>query len=292
MSPLTRILAFVTGLAVVFGVGLGVGRAVGPQDVRPAAEHEGAGGHDGSGDEHGGHAAQGDLRLDLDPSWREAGTGELGFRILDPAGDPVTTYDVKHERRLHLIVVDQRSLTAYHHLHPELGDGGEWTVPADLAPGTYRVYADGSTGGREFVAERTVHVRGAAGAAPARIPAPRDTQRVDGYDVQLDAREAGTVTLRVTRAGEPVDDLEQYLGAFGHLVVIRAGSLDYVHAHPEDGPAGPEVTFGVGFDRPGTHRLFFEFQHGGRVHTGAFTLDVDGSGAGDGGHEEDGDHGH
>ncbi|RYP82209.1 hypothetical protein EKO23_22305 [Nocardioides guangzhouensis] len=295
MSPLARILALVTGLAVVFGLGLTVGRAVGPDDVRPVAEHEGDGRHDGSGDDHGGHAAQGDLRLDLDPAWHETGFGAHGFRILDPAGDPVTSYDVKHERRLHLIVVDQRSLTDYHHLHPVLGDGGEWTVPADLAAGTYRIYADGSTGGQEFVAERTVQVREPA-PQPARLPRPGTTQRVDGYDVHLEPTEAGSVTLRVTRAGEPVDDLEEYLGASGHLVVIRAGSMDYVHAHPEDGPAGPEVTFGVGFDRPGTHRLFFEFQHGRRVHTAAFTLEVDASGSASGDsdddHGEDGDHAH
>ena len=81
-----------------------------------------------------------------------------------------------------------------------------------------------------------------------------------------------------------MDDLEPYLGAYGHLVVIRAGSLDYVHAHPEDGPAGPEVTFEVAFERPGRHRMFFEFQHGGAVHTAAFTHVAGDAGHGGGGH--------
>ena len=51
------------------------------------------------------------------------------------------------------------------------------------------------------------------------------------------------MTLRVTRGGEPVTDLQPYLGASGHLVVIRRGSLDYLHAHPEDGP--PRARGGV-----------------------------------------------
>jgi hypothetical protein len=289
MTPLARILAFVTGLAVVFGLGLAVGRAVGPDDVRPVAEHDDDGGHAGGGHEaaageHAEHASQGELRLDLDPSWRDAGPHGLTFRVLDPDGEPVTSYDVKHERRLHLIVVDRASLTDYHHLHPELGEDGVWSVPGDLAAGSYRVYADGSTGGQDFVAESTVRVAGEV--TPAVMPRLGETRSVDGYDVHLDVRDDGAVTLRVTRAGEPVDDLEQYLGAYGHLVVIRAGSLDYVHAHPEDGPAGPEVTFEVGFDRPGRHRMFFEFQHGGAVHTVAFTYV-----AGEDGHGGDG-HGH
>jgi hypothetical protein len=301
MNPLARIVAFVAGLAVVFGLGLGIGRAVGPEDVRPVAEHDGEGGHadpshGGDGD-HAGHAAADDLRLDLDPGWQEAGSGERTFRIVDPQGDPVTSYDLEHERRLHLVVVDQASLVDYQHLHPRLGEDGVWSVRATLGPGPYRVYADGSTGGADFVAEQQTGVRGGWLRPP--MPRTTTTQRIRGYDVGLDAPrtgpDAGMVTLRVTRDGDPVDDLEPYLGAFGHLVVIRAGSLDYVHAHPADGPAGPEVRFEVGFDRPGAHRLFFEFRHDGRVRTAAFTLDVDGGGeepAGDDGHEDGGDHGH
>jgi hypothetical protein len=289
MSPLARILSFVAGLAVVFGLGLGIGRAVGPDDVRPIAGHDGDGGH-AVDDGHGDHAAQGELRLDLDPSWREPGTRDRTFRILDPAGDPVTSYDVEHERRLHLVVVDEASLTDYQHLHPRLGEDGVWTVGATLGPGPHRVYADGSTGGSDFLAEQQTGVRGGWLRPP--LPRPTTTQRVDGYDVRLDASADGAVTLRVTRAGEPVDDLQPYLGAHGHLVVIRAGSLDYVHAHPEDGPPGPEVTFAVGFGRPGAHRLFFEFRHGGRVHAVAFTLEAGEPTSGEDGHEEGGDHGH
>ena len=47
---------------------------------------------------------------------------------------------------------------------------------------------------------------------------------------------ASTVlTTRIELDGEPVTDLEPYLGAYGHLVAMRAGDLGYLHVHPEEG---------------------------------------------------------
>ncbi|NKX51639.1 hypothetical protein HER39_13910, partial [Arthrobacter deserti] len=41
------------------------------------------------------------------------------------------------------------------------------------------------------------------------------------------------LTVIVTRGGQPVKTLEPYLGAYGHLVALRAGDLAYLHVHPE-----------------------------------------------------------
>jgi len=290
MSVPARILTFVVGLALVFGAGLAVGRAVGP-DVAPVAEHDddgdhgGAVGHNESGHGSGEHDAGGHGGVSLELDRRvDAGTARtVTFRLLDDDGAAVTSYDEKHERDLHLIVVGVPALRDYQHLHPRLGDDGRWATRMDLAPGRYRVYADGSTGGEEFVAEATLVVRGER-TGPRRVPPVRTVDRVGPYAVALDTAHDGTVTLTVSKDGRPVTDLQPYLGASGHLVVIRRGSLDYLHAHPEDGPPGPAVSFGVEFDEPGVHRLFFDFKHGDLVRTAAFTLRVR-AGAGGGGHE-------
>lgn len=42
---------------------------------------------------------------------------ELKFRILGPEGEPVTQYQLLHERELHLILVRQ-DLATFSHLHP------------------------------------------------------------------------------------------------------------------------------------------------------------------------------
>ena len=62
--------------------------------------------------------------------------------------------------------------------------------------------------------------------------------------------------------------------------------MTYLHVHPEDGPAGPEVAFHAEFAEAGNYRLFFEFSHGGRVHRAEFTVDVDTAPA-PGGHGDD-----
>ncbi len=295
-TALVRIVAFVIGLAVIFAAGLAVGRAAGP-DVEPVAEHDRGGSHGnavgkghGKGDGHEKHpgddarpARHGGVSLDLDRERLSPGPDRrVSFRLLDDGGAPLASYDEKHERDLHLILVGIPTLTDYQHLHPTL-DGDRWTARAALAPSRYRVYADGRTEGDEFLAEGVLRVRGQQ-AGGGSFPAPSTLARVGPYAVELDVGAGSAVTLSVSRNGKPVIDLEPHLGASGHLVVIRGGSLDYLHAHPEEGPPGPEVSFTVEFDRPGRHRLFFDFRHDGVVRTAAFTLRVRG-GHGGGGHE-------
>ena len=79
----------------------------------------------------------------------------------------------------------------------------------------------------------------------------------------------------MTRAGEPVADLQEYLGARGHVVVLREGTLDFIHAHPLEGAAASErVDFAVTFPREGTYKLFSQFQHDDRVLTSGFVASV------------------
>lgn len=86
------------------------------------------------------------------------------------------------------------------------------------------------------------------------------------------------VTPTVTRNGEPVRDLQPYLGAYGHLVTLRSGDLGCLHVHPNgepgDGttPSGPDISFTTTAPGTGIHRLLLDFQHAGEVHTAAFTV--------------------
>lgn len=275
-----RIAAFVAGLVAVFAAAFGVGRVADP-DTTPVAEHETS----SHGDEHASEEpeAAGSLRLAL--SRRELAPGEtsVSFQIQDAAGQPVTAYDVEHEKELHLIVLGTRGLTDFQHVHPTRADDGTWTVRLRLSPGTsYRLYADGSTGGTGFLATADVFTTGGdRGADP--VPAPSTSDRVDGFDVELDQTD-GEATLRVTRDGTPAA-LEPYLGALGHLVVIRVDDLEYLHVHPEEG-ATP--VFAVSGLAPGRYRYFFDFQVDEVVRTASFTVDVGAHTA----EEESDDHGH
>jgi hypothetical protein len=138
-----------------------------------------------------------------------------------------------------------------------------------------------------------------AGAfTPAELPADDRTATVrtdqGTYTVTLEgdtAPGARTVlTARLELDGAPVTDLEPYLGAFGHLVAIRAGDLGYLHVHPEEGAPGPAIDFATGFPTPGTYRLFLDFKHRGVVRTAAFTVESGGAPSGE--HEGGGEHDH
>ncbi|HEX8629951.1 MAG TPA: hypothetical protein VF755_17475, partial [Catenuloplanes sp.] len=149
------------------------------------------------------------------------------------------------------------------------------------APGQYRVFADFRPAGRPAGLTLGVDVPAPGDYRPVVLPAAARTATVDGYTVTLDGDlvpgTSSKLTLSVSRDGGPVTDLQPYLGAYGHLVALRAGDLAYLHVHPDgapgDGrtPAGPRVTFHAEVPSAGAYRLFLDFQHGGRVRTAEFT---------------------
>ena len=269
MRTPARVLAFVAGIAAIFGLAFGVGRVVDPATT-PVADHESGGHGDGGHAQHPAAAEPAEVHVALARRALQPGRDvALSFQVQDHEGRAVTAFDVEHEKELHLIVLDTRSLTHFQHVHPTRAADGTWTAHVALQPGTsYRMYADGSTRGQGFVATADFGTTGDH-RPPGRVPASRTTAQVAGMTVTLDQAD-GTVRPTVTRDGRPVA-LEPYLGALGHLVVIRVDDLSYLHVHPEQG-ATP--TFMVAGLAPGRYRYFFDFQVDGVVHTAAFTHDV------------------
>ena len=83
------------------------------------------------------------------------------------------------------------------------------------------------------------------------------------------------LSFEVTQAGKAVPDLQEYLGALGHLVVLREETLHFIYAHPlESAAASGRVDFAVTFPMEGTYKLFSQFQHEGEVLTASFVASV------------------
>jgi hypothetical protein len=196
----------------------------------------------------------------------------LAFRIVDRRGQTVRDFDVEHTKRMHFIVV-RRDMTGFQHLHPTEGRDGTWSVPVTLRDaGSYRVFADFSTGGTPHTLADDVSVDGSVRSQP--LPAAVDGTDVDGLRVRLTegATKAGSesgLAFDVTRNGRPVA-VEEYLGAKGHLVALRQGDLAFLHVHPDES----RLKFMATFPTAGRYRLFLQFQAQGRVHTAAFTQEV------------------
>ena len=193
----------------------------------------------------------------------------------------MTRYTRSHDKDLHLIVV-RRDLSGFQHVHPALGADGTWTIPLAVpAAGEYRAFADFQPAGHPQGMTLGVDVAAPGDYQPVPLPAPTRTATVDGYTVRLDGDlTAGTdskLTLSISNDGQPVTDLQPYLGAYGHLVALRDGDLAYLHVHPDgapgDGrtPAGPQISFYADVPTTGTYRLYLDFQHAGQVRTAEFT---------------------
>ena len=287
MGTAARLGGFVVALALVFGAAWWAGTGVPGALVPPAP----------ASDEHAGDLPGGPtLEIESaglvsasagytlvprgETTFKPGVPGELAFVVTGPNGLPVTAFDTKDEQQLDLVVVG-RDGAAFQHLHPAMDPDGVWRVPLTLpAAGVYRAYADFvATGGPALVLGIDLFVPGRF--VPAEFPSSR-TAHVAGYDVRLDADlvAGGTspVFVAIDRDRVPVTDIEPYLGALGHLVVLRQSDLAYLRTAPmapEAMPAhltGPGLAFAVEVPAAGEHRLFLEFKHRGVVHTAEFTV--------------------
>jgi hypothetical protein len=132
-------------------------------------------------------------------------------------------------------------------------------------PGPYRAYADFTTGTGTAVV-LGVDLSALPGSGPLSNPSTVD----DGSSL------TGSLTVGVAeplffRSGRP---LQPYLGAYGHLTMLRESDLAYLHIHPEPALVGGAAEFWVAAPSTGTFRLYLDYQVDGTVHTFERTVTV------------------
>lgn len=215
--------------------------------------------------------------------------------VLDPESRrPVTDFAPVHDKRYHLFVVSQ-DLQHFAHVHPEEQKDGSWTIDHTLPqPGYYRIYSDFlPMGGTPQILARTIATAGyngdLASSVPKLVPDRVFAKDVDGMNVKLTIQPPRIVAGRVvklrynlTKGGVPVSDLEPYLAAWGHALVLSEDAQEYVHAHPieylptdrPDLKGGPTVTFDALFPKPGRYRIWSQFKRRGVVSTTWFTVEA------------------
>lgn len=190
---------------------------------------------------------------------------------------------VVHEKKMHVIIVS-KDLSEFYHQHPTFTAQGNYDVPFTFKTGgDYVVFEDYTPAGDAHQLGRQV----VSVAGPKRTPVQYRpgtsvlAWKQAGYEAQLTFDKAIQVgqplLLQVTirRNGQPVTDLDNYLGALGHMVIISQDTEQYLHVHPMDQPdKGPTIGLHTAFDKPGLYRVFLQFNHGGQIHTADFTVSV------------------
>ncbi|HUQ70525.1 MAG TPA: hypothetical protein VM165_13420 [Planctomycetaceae bacterium] len=202
---------------------------------------------------------------------------------LEQGGERVGKLEPTHEKLMHLILV-REALDQFLHLHPTVSDNGQAKIDLSVPePGLYHVYVDYKPmGGQPGTARTTLTVAGdSRPAAELKTTAPGEVVADElSADIAIAAGADGksqTITFRLKdrQTADPVKDLEPYLGAMGHLVVIQAATKAYIHAHPEhDTGATSEVAFEVHPPASGQYAGWAQFQRGGAVVTVPFVFDV------------------
>jgi hypothetical protein len=211
-----------------------------------------------------------------------AGGTDYKFKIVDSAGNPVTSYEVEQTKKLHFYLI-RSDLTGFQHVHPTLAADGTWSAPlAATQPGDYRVYTsftakNGAGESKAAVLGQAVKAPGTA--ATVKLPATSTTTKVDGYTLTVRHEPmsgmAHPLSIQVTENGKPVKNLQPYLDTYAHVTAFHNGDLALTHLHPEGtakGNGGPDLEFEATFAKTGDYRLFIQFQTGGKLHTAAITL--------------------
>lgn len=211
--------------------------------------------------------------------------GPVAFRIVDDAGEPLTSYVEEQTKLLHLYVV-RADLSGFRHLHPTLADDGTWSTQVDLgSAGDWRVIAEFTPEGaaQAVVVGQELTV---AGPTPEPAEPPRGEDGLVGDDGVVRATVLGTaevsdngrLRLAVTDlAGDPLM-LGSYLGTSAHLTGFAIDSDAFVHVHPYGAPEvsddGTVLTFHTTFTTPGDYRMFLQFRVDGLLHQVAVTVPV------------------
>jgi hypothetical protein len=236
-----------------------------------------------------------------------AGSDTLRLQLSDPGWIRTRRLDDlvrDHGHLLHLFIVSP-ALDRLWHLHPREVSTGTFEQPMPPMPaGGYDLFAD------------VVHNTGISETATAGL----DTRDIPGTPLTgddsawaandspstrivwvnqsdpLEPKKLTSFTFRVDdEAGQPVQDLELYMGMPGHALFVKRDRTVFAHVHPSGSApmaaleiaskshaahsqhasaVPPTVSFPYGFPEPGEYRIFVQVKRAGEVITAAFDAHV------------------
>jgi hypothetical protein len=219
------------------------------------------------------------------------------FTISHPlTGETVRQFADVHDKLYHLFIVS-RDMTLFNHEHPVFEQDGSFTIEHTLPkPGHYMLFSDFMPvgGGPQLIATPVVTAgyEGDIASDAANLTADKSwVKSVDGVTVDLRAEPAKLIAgeeldvpIRFTdeNTDQPVTNLQRYLGAFGHAMMLSEDMMEHVHAHPEEmlegttitEGGGPDLTFHALFPKPGHYRIWLQFLRNNQLSTVPFTVRV------------------
>jgi YtkA-like protein len=218
------------------------------------------------------------LELSAAPKTPQAGRPaelQLVIRDRENPGEVFNNFEQMHEKLLHLIIV-RSDLTGFAHEHPEKAADGTFRLQYTfLAGGEYHLFAEAAprgAGSQLMMAKLRV-----SGGKAASVPSPSGAAiEVRLPDTAVPARRMVTLCfeLREPSTHAPIADLEPYLGAQGHLILIHQDATTFVHSHPDEIGQPGNIPFLARLPKPGRYRGWLQVKRKGVVVTNEFQLEA------------------
>jgi hypothetical protein len=255
---------------------------------------------------------------------------EAGDRLRLEISDPgwlnreIDDFIPDHNHLMHMYVVSLPNMDRVWHLHPEQAEAGVFVQQLPPMPaGRYKLFGDlvHRSGLPETVvtevdlpeiAGKPLEGDDATGGGPALAQADFDrtvSPLSDGARMvwerepgKLKTKQLSWFRFRVEDAnGQPVRDMQLYMGMPGHAAFVAADTTVFAHVHPsgsvpmaalaltqppEQGPdqmhamhmaqdAPSLVSFPYGFPKAGNYRIFVQVKRAGKIETGIFDAKVE-----------------
>ncbi len=240
------------------------------------------------------------VRLDLGSSALPGQPTILTFFLTDKTtGQPIQDLAIEHEAAIHAIIVSY-DLSYFAYVHPQSAPNaqGRYTIEHTFpAKGDYVVYIEFAPEGKPTEVHRfDLPVGGGGTSLPDLAPnlAPAQTGSYTATIADISDAQGKAYTVHIERDGQPVTDLQPYLGAAAHIVTLDQYTGSFGHAHAVEGtnaasldsmenmsameatPAafGPDITFRPASAGPGLYKMWVQFEHQGQVQTVSWVVEV------------------
>jgi hypothetical protein len=233
-----------------------------------------------------------DMELVVPDAAQPGQVQQVTLELLTSGGMPIAPHElaVTHTKKMHVMLIDP-SLSDYHHVHPQpVGLNGQYTFQfTPNRAGRYQVFAEvvPLRTRRQIIATGTIAVgenRAADMTFERRTESVVDGLRFDlgevperlrtGVDYHFD--------LQVTAADGSAIELQQVMGAKGHMVAFDAAGKGFAHMHPFDSVVAErssaeqqDLSFLFNVPNPGWYRVFAQVQVNAREVFGHFDLQVE-----------------
>ncbi|WP_448607337.1 hypothetical protein [Paenimyroides ceti] len=205
--------------------------------------------------------------------------------------------EVVHTMKMHLLVVNEE-LTWFDHIHPEKqADETYYVAETFPSAGKYLFFIDYKPVDHPAsVSMKSIEVEG---NLLKQIPEtnPKLTAVVDGYTISLlngndlKTNTAQSLEFSIEQEGKRLEekDIEPYLGANAHIVMISQADKDFLHIHPMSQDPFP-IYAKTYIKKTGLYRMWVQFKIEGEIHTVDFTVIISEGEANKGIHESHGAH--